>query len=140
MIAAGLLLTACELEVSDNGDLDGLWQLTAIDSVASGVSVDMHESGEYWAVQMHLLEVRNSKGQHGGQYFRFTLADGYLTLRTPYLDASGQTDTTRVVDVKPLRRFGISSIDERFRVLRLDGGKMVLLNGEEAIRLSFRKY
>ena len=31
-----------------------------------------------------------------------------------------------MVDVKPLRRFGISSIDERFRVLRLDGGKMVL--------------
>ena len=135
---AALLLSACELEVSENGDFDGLWQLTALDSVGTGSSVDMRTSGEFWAVQMRLLEVRNSRGQHRNQYFRFTLADGWLTLRTPNLDENGMTDDSTKIDVSSLRRYGISRVDERFHVLTLTGSTMVLQN--EAVKLSFRKY
>ena len=74
-------LTACEVRTSDNGDFDGLWQLTALDSLDSGRTVDMHTSGEYWAVQVHLLEVRNMKGGHGAVIFRFDFAGDSLKLR-----------------------------------------------------------
>lgn len=131
-------LTACEVRTSDNGDFDGLWQLTALDSLDSGRTADMHTSGEYWAVQVHLLEVRNMKGAHGAVLFRFDFAGDSLKLRSPYYDESGENGTLPTHDVSRLKAYGIDRSDQAFRVVTLDSDDMVLQ--KEDVRLRFRKY
>ena len=137
-ILMALGLVACEVRMSDNGDFDGLWQLTAIDSVSSGRRVDMHTSGEYWAVQVHLLNVRNTKGRHGSVLFRFDFVGDSLKLRSPYIDESGEGGTLPVHDVSRLKAWGINRSEQGYRVVTLNGDEMVLL--KEDVRLSFRKY
>ena len=54
---AAILCLSCELETSDNGDLDGFWQLKQVDTLQGGTK-DMRGSGVFWAVQTDLLEAR----------------------------------------------------------------------------------
>ena len=50
------LLCSCDkFHVSDNGELDGFWQLTSVDTLANGRSADMKEKMIFWAVQTDLL-------------------------------------------------------------------------------------
>ena len=135
-VCAGL--TACEVRTSDNGDFDGFWQLTAIDSLVNGRSVDMHTSGEYWAVQVHLLEVRNTRGQHEDILFRFGFEGDSLRLRSPYYDESGENGELPEHDVTELKPYGIDRSEQAYRVLKLNSDNMVLQ--KEDIKLSFRKY
>jgi len=114
------VLSSCEFETSGNGDLDGLWQLSVRDSLVTGTSYDVHMQGEYWAVQVHLLQIRG--GRHSG-YYRFRYADGRLKLYPPQLDADGRQDTTTLFD---------------YRVVNLNGSRLVLQ--DDTVRLSFRKY
>ena len=135
-VCAGL--TACEVRTSDNGDFDGFWQLTAIDSLVNGRSVDMHLSGEYWAVQVHLLEVRNTNSHHQNVLFRFSFEGDSLHLRSPYYDESGENGELPKHDVTSLKPYGIDRSDQAYQVLKLNSSNMVLQ--KEDIRLSFRKY
>lgn len=143
ILAACMALGACEVRTSDNGDFDGLWQLTAIDTIGHG-STDMRNSGEYWAVQVHLLEVRNTHSNHAAVYFRFDITGDSLLLRHPYYDESGENaDLTTLIDshaksVGTLRRYGIDSSSQHYRVLTLDGNCMTLQ--KDNVRLQFRKY
>ena len=138
VLALCLCCCACQVRMSDNGDFDGLWQLTAIDSIGTGHTADMHTSGEYWAVQVHLLEVRNTKGQHSRVLFRFDFYGDSLKLRSPYYDESGEGGTLPVHNVSSLKRFGVDQSDQGYRVVTLNSDEMVLQ--KEDVRLSFRKY
>ena len=119
-LSLSVALTACEFETSDNGDLDGLWQLTQQDSVRTGASKDMRSSGVYWAVQVRLLQIQG--GSRRG-YYRFTHSDGWLRLRPADVDKEGNEDTTTLYS---------------YRVRALNSSKMVL--DDDTVRLSFRKY
>ena len=131
-------LASCEVRVSDNGDFDGLWQLTSIDSTSVGRVVDMRSSGEFWAVQVHLLEVRNSKGMHKRVLFRFTFQNDSLLLRSPYFDESGEGGELPEHDVNPLKPYGIDCSDQSFRIHTLNSDRMIL--EKENVKLYFRKY
>ena len=45
-LAMTMAATSCGdfIEISDNGDLDGYWQLSQVDTLANGVQVDMTSS------------------------------------------------------------------------------------------------
>lgn len=147
-LAVCLGLGACEVRVSENGDFDGLWQLAAIDSLGRGQTVDMRSSGEYWAVQVHLLEVRNTKGSHGSVFFRFDLTGDSLKLRSPYYDESGEGGNNEVElqqqvnehanAVKTLKAYGVDHVNQGYRMVALDSDEMIL--EKEDVRLCFRKY
>ena len=47
IILSCFLLSACELEMSDNGKLDGNWQLRQTDTVSTGGICDMSRSYIY---------------------------------------------------------------------------------------------
>ena len=49
LFAALLLLTSCEIEFSNNGKLDGFWQLIAVDTLATQHTSDLKTSGRTWA-------------------------------------------------------------------------------------------
>lgn len=132
-------MTSCYFHRSDNGDLDGFWQMCAIDTLSTGQTVDMRQSQVSWAVQGSLLETRLAEGYDVGTnvIFRFEHHPDSIWLFAPYLIDRDQGDIM-VVDVTVLRPFGINELEERFGILRLDDDALILQSKQ--LRLHFRKY
>ncbi len=123
-------------ETSGNGDLDGQWMLTQIDTLASGTSVNLVGDRKFLAVQGKILIVFDS--DEDKQYmFRFTHSDNQLTLSDARLNDRERNDSV-VSDVALLRPFGINSLTERFTVESLSGSKMVLTSN--LLRLFYKKF
>lgn len=133
-IALVAMLDSCTLETSDNGNLDGLWQLRSLDSLANGSSVDMHANGVYWAVQLDLLEARDRQVR---VLFRFNHTGDSLVLSNPYVNLRDSSDI-KVNEPAMLAPLGINSLEEHFAVKALSSGSMVLES--PTLRLHFRKY
>ena len=131
-----LLLTACHVETSDNGDLDGLWQLAYMEDLQTGQVRDCRDDNLSWAFQWHLLVMR------GGEevLFRFQLDGATLTVSNPYLSGrfTETRDDTPVSDPAVLNVYGVYQLEERFQVLQLDDSHMTLQS--DRVRLSLRKY
>ncbi len=73
IIGIGLFLTSCDIETSDNGDLDGHWHLIRVDTLATGGSCNLSESRVFWGVQMRLIQAvdHDHDTGHYGYLFNF---------------------------------------------------------------------
>lgn len=125
------------METSHNGDLDGFWQLSAIDSLANGRSCDMRDSAYFWAVQGHLLELSNKRQKIPTIYCRFELTGGFLVLSDPVYSVRLIGDSL-ITNAAMLRPYRLTRLKDSLRVLRLDSERMTLES--EVARLYFRKY
>ena len=122
--------TSCDIEHIDNGKLDGLWKLQALDSLSNQVTVDMSRSNLSYAIQGNLLQL-------GRVYFRFDHQGDSLILHDPYVNSFDVSET--LIDISLVTPFGINNIPrEAFYVDELSRGKMVLRS--EFLRLHFEKY
>lgn len=122
------LLTNCDIQGSDNGALDGFWQLTEMTVWEDGVQTgptDMQESGIYWGVQGDLLRI-------GTTYFDFEFTGHNLRIWNPF------RGDTYVEDASELKRYGLYSLEETFTVEQLTGSEMTLRS--ERVKLHLRKY
>ena len=132
---------ACiEFHTSDNGILDGFWQLTQIDTLANGHSEDMRARKIFWAVQADLLRMEDQHSdfdKYYSIYFYFELKNNSLRVYNPVVDRREISDSI-VTSVETLRFYGLNHLDETFKVLQLEDTKMALEN--ERLRLYFRKY
>lgn len=142
-----MLIVACgELEGSDNGSLDGLWQLTQIDSVSSGARVSMSQRQVFWSVQGKLLEIRDHLEEDGnGHYavfFKFEFSGDTLNISKPIINDRRISD--REPEVSETAVYGIQYLGEPFLVNRLTSKQMVLETCRqeplENVRMYFRKY
>ena len=134
IMALAAMLGSCTLETSDNGKLDGLWQLYSLDSLATRTSADMRSSHVFWAVQCQLLEARNKESQ---VLFRFNNTGDSLLLSDPYINNRDLSDI-KVTDAAILAPLGINNLGEHFGIKALSSDKMVL--EAPTLRLYFRKY
>lgn len=132
--ALAIALGSCTLETSNNGDLDGLWQLKSLDSLATNVSVDMRSSKVYWAVQHRLLEARTPELP---VLFRFGVVGDSLFLSEPYINLRDSSDI-KVTNPTLLAPLGINALEEHFGIKTLNSDNMVLESS--TLRLYFRKY
>ena len=122
--------TSCDIEHIDNGKLDGLWKLQALDSLSNQVTVDMSRSNLSYAIQGNLLQL-------GRVYFRFDHQGDSLILHDPYVNSFDVSET--LIDISLVTPFGINNISrEAFYVDELSRSKMVLRS--EFLRLHFEKY
>ena len=122
--------TSCDIEHIDNGKLDGLWKLQAMDSLSNQVTVDMSRSNLSYAIQGNLLQL-------GRVYFRFDHQGDSLILHDPYVNSFDVSET--LTDISLVTPFGINNIPrEAFYVDELSRSKMVLRS--ELLRLHFEKY
>ena len=140
LLALSIMLVSCELETSGNGSLDGYWQMTQVDTLASGGVADTRESFIYWGVQGKLLQIRYSENDvylGEGLLFRFENNNSSLTLYSPFVHHLYETDEP-VDDAEILKPFGIYRLEERFSIEQLDEKYMVLNNN--ILRLHFRRY
>lgn len=136
-----VVMAACsDFHSSDNGKLDGFWQLTQVDTLTSGRSEDVRPKQIFWSVQANLLKMADLHAmldKYHGIFFRFEMEEARLRVYNPVIDMREAGDSI-VTSVETLRFYGLSSLDEVFAVLRLEDTKMILQN--EQLRLYFRKY
>ena len=52
-----LTLSSCEVETSQNGDLDGFWHLEQVDTLATGGTCNFADKRVFWGCQYKLIQV-----------------------------------------------------------------------------------
>ena len=136
LFGAFLLLTSCEIEFSNNGKLDGFWQLIAVDTLATQHTSDLKTSGRTWAFQGRLLEMRDTKGGYSDLYFSFEHRGDSLFLDSPYL-SDRDVDDIKITDVNIVRPYGVNGLKEGFEIESLSNNKLILRS--KTLRLMLRK-
>lgn len=139
IFGVAMALTGCDLEHSENGKLDGLWQLRSVDTLATGGTADMRSSQRVWGVQGTFIQLRLvTSGEFTDNIVcRFSHEGSTLKLTEPYMVNRDEGDVS-VDDVKLLQPFGMSRLEESFKVLELSGSQMTLES--DVLRLHFRRY
>ena len=121
------LTTSCgmEIETSDNGDLDGFWSLTQIDSTATGATKEVSDLRLFWSVQHKLLQLQDYQGINPMCLLRFEKNGQQLTLSSPFLYNRDEGDQP-IEDISVLAPYGINAMPETFQIQKLNGSKMTL--------------
>lgn len=130
-------LTACEFHTGDNGDLDGFWHLESMEDTRTGEVTYLGDQTVFWAYQVDLLFLQ---GASTGTFFvRFNHTGDTLILHDPYQDGGhSEEGDIPLTDPAPLLPYGITALEDTFRVERLDGSAMVLRSAD--YRLRFGKF
>lgn len=128
-------LVGCELETTDNGDLDGYWHLEQVDTLSSQRSVDYGQAWIFWSIQFKLLQL--SDLENNSIIYNLVYDNHQLTLADPYMFDRADGDTL-VTDVEVLRRYGVNALQETMKVVSLQSDRMVLES--PVLRLHFKKY
>ena len=139
-------LVACgDLEGSDNGNFDGMWQLAQVDSIDKGISIDVRERQIYWCVQGNMLDMRDHLSEDGDGHspllFRFEFVSDTLHVTTPFLNYRREQDPSPT-SPKATEFYGLRGLEEAFLVRQLSASKMVLetCRQHDNVRMHFRKY
>ena len=138
IIGVVLLMTSCDKETSDNGYLDGLWQMTLMQNKTTDVAKsDMRSSGITWAFQGHILELRDLKNGNQDIIMSFSHDGNKLKVFAPY-KVDRDSDDIIINDVALLLPYGIGNTTAEYRITELSGSCMIL--DDDVWHLEFRKY
>ena len=121
------LMTACHMESSENGHLDGFWHLVRVDTLSTGGTSDLSQDYFFWAFQFQLLSVRNTQKSPEEYFLRFQRQGDELVLSHPFQYVLQGKDAP-VENIDLLRPFGINDQEERFRIVHLSSRRMTLQN------------
>ena len=130
-----IFLYGCDLETTNNGDLDGYWHLEQVDSLLSQRSVDYGQNKIFWSVQFELLQLSNL--EDNTIIYKLVYDNRQLTLANPCMFDRADGDTL-VTNVEVLRPYGVNPLQESFKVVNLESRKMILES--PVLRLHFKKY
>lgn len=134
-IVCALLLTACDVETSDNGQLDGFWLLERVENAQGGQGTQdegivLSPSADvYWGIQHRLLNARSGSLSVVCQ---ITYTGDSLLLGQPYLDDRDYGDAV-VTDVKVVQPLGIHSLDARYAVRHLTASSLVIADNKHTL-------
>lgn len=127
--------SSCEFEMSDNGVLDGLWQMTEMQKTGEEAK-DMRNTGTTWGFNFRLVELR-SYTSTSSVLCRFEHKDGHLRIYEPRDQKHMQHDTL-ITDSTILFPFGLYTTNEDFHIEALSNDHMILVS--KKAKLKFRKY
>ena len=137
LIITFMMIIACDIHRSDNGDLDGFWQLKSVDTLSTGGTCDMRDSMRFWGFQANLLHVRYKNEKTGNVLFRFNHTGNIMILSDPIIDMRDSSDLI-LTDTTLLYHYGIQDVPETLKVVTLNKSTMILEN--RLLRLHLRKY
>lgn len=130
------LCCSCTIETSGNGDLDGMWHLVSVDTLSGGHTANVMEKRIYWSFENNLLLFEDKTGTNGSLLLRFEHKNDTLRLFNPYIyDREGGDKPLE--DPSLLLPFGMTGLEQTFKVERLSGSKMIINNN--VLRLKFKK-
>lgn len=133
IISIVLLLAACD-KVPINGNLDGMWQLMAIQDNAIGSVSDVKSSRLYYSFQLHLVELNNNEA-----FAHFSHRnDSIVMYDWCYGNSDGNSVNVKMTDATILNKFGLYELRDSFMVEVLTHDKMQLRSRKAT--LSFRKF
>ena len=137
-----IALTACDFETSNNGDIDGYWQLSQLDTLTGG-STDMRHANLFWSVQVKLLEIRNIEAPLRSILCRFHQDGDSLRIWNPVFNDRNISDSLALP--KDLDFYNLdyrvnaeNMLESSLKIYQLDSERMVLTNSR--FRFHFRKY
>ena len=131
------MIAACDIHTSDNGNLDGFWQLKSVDTLSTGGTCDMRDSTRSWGVQANLLYFRYKNEKTGNVLLRFNHTDKIIILSDPIIDMRDSSDII-FTDTTLLYHYGIHNVPETLKVVTLNSSTMILEN--RVLKLYLRKY
>ena len=137
LLLSCLFITSCEIEMTDNGQLDGNWQLCQIDTLATNGTCNMSYSSIYWGMENNLLQVRDIDDNNLRILFRFNHQGDSLFIFDPY-HVITKDELEPVESDSLLLPLGISQTEEHFLIEQLSNGNLTLKS--PIYRLRFRKY
>ena len=137
LIITFMMIIACDIHRSDNGDLDGFWQLKSVDTLSTGGTCDMRDSMRFWGFQANLLHVRYKNEKTENVLFRFNHTGNIMILSDPIIDMRDSSDLI-LTDTTLLYHYGIHDVPETLKVVTLNKSTMILEN--RLLRLHLRKY
>lgn len=133
------LFSSCDLETSDNGDLDGFWHLERVDTLSTGGTTDLSQAKLFWSFEVKMM------GLQGGSerfYLRFNQTSDSLTVLSPYYnrghEGNDSTGDIPVTDPKAMIEYGIDNLEVHYKKEALSSSKMVLRS--HRLKLYFRKF
>ena len=130
--------TSCELETSNNGDLDGFWHMVQVDTLQTGGVKDASEDLIFWSFQLNLLELSDHSYSNPIYMARFNHDSGQLKVTKPCLyDRYEGNKMVTEENLEVISPYGLNALEETFRVEELSGSRMTLSNG--TLRLYFKK-
>lgn len=130
--ACVLMLMGCDVETSDNGQLDGFWLLERVENAQGAKdegAVLAPQTEVYWGIQHRLLNARSGSLSVVCQ---FTYTGDSLLLGQPYLDDRDYGDAV-VTDVKVVQPLGIHSLDARYAVRHLTASSLVIADNKHTL-------
>lgn len=141
-VAAAAMMTACTIESSDNGNLDGYWHLMSADTLATGGTADMSQQRIFWAVNYHLFRLNDLDGGAEAYYMRFRHNGDSLSFTEAYIDHWHQ-DTgddggdVPVSDTTALAHYYVTNLPQHYIIESMSSSKLILRS--DKYRLKFRK-
>lgn len=142
LFVLAVLANSCSIETSGNGDLDGFWRLTSVDTLSTGGSCDLSKSCLFWAVQGNLLELQAPplyEEENNGIIYTLDYDGDMLHLAHPrFLKRLKGDPALREEHLCFLNPFGVSSLEEFFHIRHLSGSRMTLES--KALQLHFEKF
>jgi len=133
IISLVFLLAACD-KVPINGNLDGMWQLMAIQDNATGRVSNMKNNRLYYSFQLHLVELNDNEA-----FAHFSHRnDSIVMYDWCYGNSDGNSVNVKMTDAIALNKFGLYELRDSFKVEVLTSEKMQLSSRKAT--LSFRKF
>lgn len=140
-----LVCVACG-KISQNGDLDGRWQMTDLYQRSQPEAVfDIHHPKKaerlYWDFQLDLLCMRSYESLINGHTSettaRFTHSGDHFAITDTYIHFRDR-DSLLSETTTALESYGIHGNRAQFRVARLNSSSLILVNATDS--LVFRKF
>lgn len=136
-----IITTGCTLEPSNNEELDGMWCLTRVDTIANGkFDSNYRQQRVFWSFQGTLMQTQKFNAYDAYRYiYSFSREGNILKVNNPYLIDRAQGDIIMTEDsLHVLQPQGINSLEESYTIEQLNSNNMVL--NDNILRLYFEKY
>ena len=148
-----ITLTGCEINSSDNGDLDNWWYLRQVENLTDGTTTDYVEKKVFWSYIGKIMQTEG--GGAGRVFFRFEQKAGTLRIYEPrynargsgdpLLDPSIEADKKKIEESLPIQGINLKqrsdgSLEEIFTIEELNSDRMTLLNEDKTLRLHFEAW
>ena len=140
LFIATITLSSCDgFEISNNGDLDGMWHLVQVDSLrVNCLPQDYTNEGIFWSIQDKLMMVEDKQDRYQSLFLRFSREGNVFCTSEPYINHHREKPEEKTEDVSLLKPYGLNKVNETFQIEKINSEELILQS--DILSLSFVRY